>query len=203
MIAGNECFTSLTTSCVLIAQSIHFQTGYLQHSLIVVTLLYLRIVESITGHGESIKLTQNLCHVWTGVWHLCFNIEFGKFIKILRRQCLHLVFNLFQDRCWCSGHAIEVFEIEFMLIVLVFLYSLNKVVEISHILQCFLLILWVQLVRLIKILLLAIVIQVSRCWLCITTFLSTWWAPSWRSWKILLLLWFQLIIVFKIVFIWG
>ena len=75
-----------------------------------------------------IYLIQYLCHVWSCIREMRFFV----FVS----HCLNLFFNLFKNRSWCCWHRIEILYIQLIVLIIhVFLYSLYKVIQISHVIQ--------------------------------------------------------------------
>jgi len=85
----------------------------------------------------NVKLPQDMWDIGTRVCHLSFDIV----LVVLLCQFLYLIFNLFQYRCRSCWHWVEVFHCQLVeLLTQVFFNRFNKEIQISHVMQSFVLV---------------------------------------------------------------
>ena len=87
---------------------------------------------------DWIKLAKDLGDIWTGVWKQGFlRVVVLGIVVFLDCKLLHLILDFLQDWSRSGRHTVKVFHIKLgELITQIFLNSLDKVVQVSHVVEC-------------------------------------------------------------------
>ena len=136
-----------------------------------------------------IKSTENLSNIWACIRHL--GLSFFTLSK-----SLHLIFDLFENRCWSCRHAIEILYILAKFIRQIFFDGFNKEIQVLHIVLYLCrwsstlrsssrinLILDNLILNLNSLLLLQVFLLINSGW---SSFLATGWSSSGRCTKVFL-----------------